>query len=146
MNEKTTTPLQPESSSGTATAYIAGFVFSLTLTLLAYLLVRRHINSHHLIFSDSFLIAAISVLAVTQLFVQLVFFLHLDRESKPRWNNTVLAFAAMVVLVLVFGSLWIMTNLNYHHGTHNVTHDGHKLNSSQQTTQYIIQDEGIKQP
>jgi cytochrome o ubiquinol oxidase operon protein cyoD len=89
------------------------------------------------------MLAALSVLAIIQLFVQLTFFLHLDRESKPWWNNTAFAFAVIVVVILVGGSIWIMANLNYHHGAHDVTHTGHVLTSPQQTTQYIIQDEGI---
>jgi cytochrome o ubiquinol oxidase operon protein cyoD len=43
-----------------------------------------------------------------------VFFLHLGRESKPRWNLNALLFAVLVVVIIVFGSLWIMHNLNYH--------------------------------
>lgn len=132
-------------SRGTVITYTAGFILSLGLTMAAYLLVHRHVQSHHLIFSDGFLLTAISLLAVTQLFVQLMFFLHLDRESKPWWNNTALAFAAIVVFIIVLGSIWIMNNLGYHHGPRNITHDGHTLTTPQQTDKYIIQDEGIHQ-
>ncbi len=130
-------------SRGSILTYAIGFGLSLALTMLAYLLVRRHVNAHHLIFTDTFLMITISALAITQLFVQLVFFLHLDQESKPRWNITVLAFAAIIVLILVLGSMWIMTNLNYHHGSHEFTHSGQPLNNPQQTNQYIIHDEGV---
>lgn len=136
-----------EAGKGTTKTYITGFVLSLGLTLVAYLLVSRHVNSHHLIYTDKSLNIGVAALALIQLVVQLVFFLHLGRESKPRWNLTVLSFAAIVVLILVFGSVWIMNNLNYHH-VHNgygVTHDGHNLNSPAQSNQYIIQDEGIQQ-
>jgi hypothetical protein len=47
-------------------------------------------------------------------------------------------------LILVLGSIWIMTNLSYHHDGYGVTHDGHTLHTPAQTNQYIIQDEGIK--
>lgn len=70
--------------------------------------------------------------AISQLLVQLIFFLHLGRESKPRWNILVFLFAALVVLIVVVGSLWIMNNLDYHMG-------GHEMDSS------IIKDEGIPQ-
>jgi cytochrome o ubiquinol oxidase operon protein cyoD len=63
--------------------------------------------------SGTGLVAVIVGLAIIQLFVQLFFFLHLGEESKPRWNLMVLLFAAMVVIIVVFGSLWIMNNLNY---------------------------------
>jgi cytochrome o ubiquinol oxidase operon protein cyoD len=131
-------------AQGNYLTYISGYALSLILTLIAFALVRRHLNSHHLSPSDNFMLVALAVLALTQLFVQLTFFLHLDRESKPWWNNTALAFAITVVLILVGGSIWIMSNLNYHHGPQDVTHDGHTLHSPQQTTQYIIQDEGVQ--
>jgi cytochrome o ubiquinol oxidase subunit IV len=129
---------------GTKLTYTVGFGLSLALTLTAFLLVKHHVDTHHQFPSDNFMLAALSVLAISQLFTQLIFFLHLDRESKPWWNNTVLGFAAIVVIILVGGSIWIMTNLDYHHGSHDVTHDGHHLTTPQQTNQYIIHDEGIQ--
>jgi heme/copper-type cytochrome/quinol oxidase subunit 4 len=50
--------------------------------------------------------------------VQLIFFVHLDQERKPRWNLMVLLFAVLVVVIICFGSLWIMKNLNYHAPMH----------------------------
>jgi cytochrome o ubiquinol oxidase operon protein cyoD len=94
--------------------YVSGFVLSLLLTLGAYILVRHHLDTHHLSPSDSVAVLWLLILALTQLFVQLVFFLHLGRESKPRWNLVVFLFAVIVVFILVAGSLWIMWNLNYH--------------------------------
>jgi cytochrome o ubiquinol oxidase operon protein cyoD len=102
------------SSKGSISSYIAGFGLSLMLTLTAYLLVWRHTKTHHEAISHDVLVFMLTGLALIQLLVQLIFFLHLDRESKPRWNLTVLLFAATVVVIVVFGSLWIMNNLNYH--------------------------------
>jgi cytochrome o ubiquinol oxidase operon protein cyoD len=115
---------------GSVAGYIAGFGLSLLLTLMAFYLVA-HRNSKPGIFTHRFLIVSIVALAIVQLFVQLLFFLHLDRESKPRWNLTVAAFAAVVVLILVIGSLWIMNNLNYHM-------------EPIPTDKYIIKDENIQ--
>ena len=119
-----------ESGRGTRRTYIWGFGLSLLLTLAAYLPAARHVHSHHLIFSDRSLIVTVLSLAVVQLFIQLTFFLHLGRESKPRWNLTVLVFMLVVLIILVFGSLWIMYNLNYHMAP--TPSDSH-----------IIKDEGI---
>lgn len=145
MTEQTPYHNRSDSEVPVATvgAYIAGFVLSLGLTLTAYLLVWRHVHSHHTVFSDSFLNIAVAVLALLQLIVQLLFFLHLGRESKPRWNLTVLSFAALVVGIVVLGSLWIMDNLNSHHGSYGTTHDGHNLNTPAEVNKYIINDEGI---
>lgn len=90
-------------------AYLVGFGLSLLLTLAAYLSVNEG-------WADGWsLTYLLSGLAVTQLFVQLVCFLHLGRESRPHWNLQVLVFAAGVVVIIVFGSLWIMKNLSYGH-------------------------------
>jgi cytochrome o ubiquinol oxidase operon protein cyoD len=103
-----------EISQGSITTYITGFLLSLLLTLTAYFLVSRHVATHHTAIAHSVLVFMIVGLALTQLLVQLIFFLHLDTESKPRWNFTILMFAATVLVIVVFGSLWIMNNLNYH--------------------------------
>ena len=133
-----------EASQGRIRTYLIGYVLSLGLTGTAFWLVHKHVATDHAFPTDTFMFWALSALALTQLFVQLVFFLHLDRESKPRWNNVVLGFAAIVVVILVGGSIWIMTNLNYHHPRFGHTHTGQALTSPSQTNQYIIKDEGIK--
>jgi cytochrome o ubiquinol oxidase operon protein cyoD len=88
---------------------VAGFVISLCFTLTAYVLVTNHL------FSRRLLIAAVAGLALTQFLTQLLFFLHLGRETKPRWKLGVFSFMVLVILILVSGSIWIMSNLNYHH-------------------------------
>jgi len=117
---------EPESGNGSTLSLSLGFLVSLELTLGAYLLVVHHA------FSSSRLVLTIICLAIAQLLVQLVFFLHLGRESKPRWNLTVFSFALTVVLILVVGSLWIMSHLNYNQMT------------PAQTNTYIIKDEGVQ--
>lgn len=91
--------------------YLIGFVLSIVLTLAAFWLVGQG-------FSKEVTIALLITLAVAQLWVQLICFLHLGAEQRPRWHAITLAFAAFVVLVLVGGSLWIMSHLE-----HNMTED-----------------------
>lgn len=100
-------------TKGSALSYSAGYALSVILTLAAYYLVKRHVDSYHLIYSHRFLIAAILSLAVIQFFVQAVFFLHLSKKSRGRWNLIVFSFMLLVVVIVVIGSLWIMHNLNY---------------------------------
>jgi cytochrome o ubiquinol oxidase operon protein cyoD len=90
-------------------AYITGFALSMYLTIFAYLVVTHHLWSNHL------LLWIIAGLAVIQFFVQSIFFLHLGSETRPRWNLLVFGCMIVVVLILVFGSVWIMNNLDYHH-------------------------------
>jgi cytochrome o ubiquinol oxidase subunit IV len=93
--------------------YIIGFASSIILTLIAFVLVNDHISSHHSQFSHKLLIPILAVLALVQFVVQLLFFLHLGTERRPRWKQLVFWFMILVVLILVIGSLWIMQNLNY---------------------------------
>lgn len=97
-----------DAAAGNYVSYITGFILSLTLTLIAYILVTQKLYT-----STTQIIGIIVGLAIIQLVVQLIFFLHLGRESKPRWNVAVFMFAGLVVLIIVFGSIWIMNNLNY---------------------------------
>lgn len=64
-------------------------------------------------FSYTTAFTAITILAVAQLLVQLVFFLHMGKESKPRWNAIVFSFMLLVVGIIVIGSIWVMNNLHY---------------------------------
>jgi cytochrome o ubiquinol oxidase operon protein cyoD len=92
---------------------LSGFILSLVLTITAYLFVERHVATNHAAFSHETLVWVIISLALVQLIVQLFFFLHLGQESKPYWNLTIFLFTLPVLIILVFGSLWIMNHLNY---------------------------------
>jgi cytochrome o ubiquinol oxidase operon protein cyoD len=99
---------------GTIASYTTGFVLSILLTLVAYFLVTHHITSGLQSPSPQLVLASIAGLAVLQLYVQVRYFLHLGAESGPRWKLMAFLFMLMVVVIVVFGSLWIMHNLNYH--------------------------------
>lgn len=111
--------------------YIVGFVSSILLTIAAFMVVNLHISTDHQTLSDQMVIGILMILAVIQLFVQLFFFLHLGKESKPRLNLMAFLFMTLVVGIIVLGSLWIMKNLDYNM-SHNPTIE-----------KSIIQDEGI---
>ena len=52
------------------------------------------------------------MLAVAQMGVHLVFFLHITTGPDNTNNVLALAFGVLIVTLVVVGSLWIMTNLN----------------------------------
>ena len=60
-------------------------------------------------FNRTTTIAVILVTAVLQFLVQLLFFMHIREEDKPRYNLISLIFAALLLLTIVIGSIWIMT-------------------------------------
>jgi cytochrome o ubiquinol oxidase subunit IV len=51
-------------------------------------------------------------LAIAQMGVHIVFFLHITTGSDNTNNVLALAFGMLIVTLVVAGSLWIMTNLN----------------------------------
>ena len=84
-----------------------GFVTSLLLTLAAYRIVT------HYELTDFLLILTVSGLAILQALLQLFFFLHLGLEEKPQWGLITFLFTALVMVIIIGGSMWIMNNLNY---------------------------------
>src|SRR6266568_6245083 len=98
---------------GLLKSYIIGFVLSVVLTLLAYYPVWLHVNSHQMMFSHELLMWFIVALAFIQLVIQLLFFLHLGQESRPRWKLLMLISFFSIVLIVVIASIWIMQHLNY---------------------------------
>jgi cytochrome o ubiquinol oxidase subunit IV len=56
---------------------------------------------------------ALAVLAIAQMGVHLVFFLHITTGPDNTNNVLALAFGVLIVILLMGGSLWIMANLNH---------------------------------
>ncbi len=86
---------------------ILGFVTSLVLVFVGY-----YISTHHYISSDTMLLSLFGI-AIVQALIQLLFFLHLRMEKKPRWGFIIFLFLLLLLIIIVGGSIWIMMNLNY---------------------------------
>jgi cytochrome o ubiquinol oxidase operon protein cyoD len=56
--------------------------------------------------------AGLAVLAIAQMGVHLVFFLHISTGPDNTNNVLALAFGLLIVTLVVSGSLWIMAHLN----------------------------------
>ena len=95
-------------ANGTFSSYVTGYGLSIVLTLVPFgLVINKMVEGWTLVL-------VLMTFAVAQLLVQLLFFLHLGKESRPRWNLMAFLFMLLVVLIVVIGSLWIMNSLNYH--------------------------------
>ena len=78
------------------------------LTLIPFGAVMYHWFSHNVTF------ALLVIAAILQFLVQVICFLRLNTQSEQGWTNVLsFVFAIIVLLVVVGGSLWIMSNLNY---------------------------------
>lgn len=95
---------QPETVN--LTGYIIGFAGSLVLTMAAYLSVRYGL------LDKPMMIGLLTLLALTQFAVQLIYFLHVGKEFSPRLKLVVMFMMIGVVFILVAGSLWIMDNID----------------------------------
>ncbi|MBX4192023.1 cytochrome C oxidase subunit IV family protein [Candidatus Parcubacteria bacterium] len=93
--------------------YIIGFVSSLAITSVAFGLMFKHLASGHVWPAHDAMVPILVVLALLQLIVQLVCFLHLNKAEVRNWLT--FGFALFIVVVVVGGTLWIMNNLQQSH-------------------------------
>jgi cytochrome o ubiquinol oxidase operon protein cyoD len=91
---------------GSFATYTAGLVFALLLTGASFL-----VSQTHLLWAPG-VPAGLAVLAIAQMGVHLVFFLHISTGPDNTNNVLALAFGLLIVTLVVSGSLWIMANLN----------------------------------
>lgn len=88
-----------------ARSYLIGFALALVLTAIPFALVAAGTLPR----SASMIVIAVA--AVIQILVHLRYFLHLDLTSTPRENLLAIAFAGILVFIMIGGSLWFMFGL-----------------------------------
>ena len=96
-----------EHSPATRQSYLIGLGYAVVLTLASF-----WASSTHLVYAPGIPIL-LAVLAVAQMGVHLVFFLHISSAPDQTNNFLALAFGIFVVGLIVFGSMIIMANLNH---------------------------------
>lgn len=106
-------------------SYVIGFILSIITTLLAYVFVVNEL------WPPQMLVYIVLGIAVVQLIVQMVFFLHLGRGS--RWKALTFYFTLLVIGIIVIGTIWIMNNLDY-----NMMHM-----SPEEMTEYMHKNQGL---
>ena len=91
-----------------ARGYVIGFILAAALTAASFYFAHSS-----LVWAPS-IPALIIVLAIAQMGVHLVFFLHITTGPDNTNNVLALAFGVLIVFLIITGSLWIMANLNAH--------------------------------
>lgn len=86
-------------------AYVIGFVLSVATTLAAYFLVVNKV------FTFDVLVFVIMGIAVVQLLVQMIFFLHVGRGDRMKLATTLLTL--LMVSIIAIGTIWVMYHMNY---------------------------------
>jgi cytochrome o ubiquinol oxidase subunit IV len=86
--------------------YVVGLGLAILLTATSFFVAGTN-----LVWQPSIPVALV-VLAIAQMGVHLVFFLHITTGPDNTNNVMALAFGLLIVVLVVGGSLWIMANLN----------------------------------
>jgi cytochrome o ubiquinol oxidase operon protein cyoD len=87
--------------------YLTGLALALLLTATSFFVAGTD-----LVWEPSIPVALV-VLAIAQMGVHVVFFLHITTGPDNTNNVLALAFGILIVLLVMVGSLWIMANLNH---------------------------------
>ena len=88
-------------------SYLIGLGLAVVLTIASFWAAQTD-----LIYGPG-IAAALVTLAIAQMGIHLVFFLHITTAPDNTNNVLALAFGVLVVCFVVFGSLWIMGHLNH---------------------------------
>ena len=96
-----------EAGHGSLKGYMIGFGLSVILTAIPFILVMAGVFDSKLL--TAFLVMA---LAVVQIIVHMVYFLHMSPRSEGGWTMMALIFTLVIVGITLAGSLWVMHHLN----------------------------------
>ncbi|MCD1265306.1 cytochrome o ubiquinol oxidase subunit IV [Shinella sp. AETb1-6] len=96
-----------EAAHGSFKSYVTGFILSVILTAIPFWLVMGGVL-------DSKLLTAVLVMGigVVQIFVHMIYFLHMNTRSEGGWTMMALIFTLVIVGIAIAGSLWVMHHLN----------------------------------
>jgi cytochrome o ubiquinol oxidase operon protein cyoD len=88
-------------------SYVLGLALAIALTLASFWVARTHI-----LYGPSVPVALVA-LAVAQMGIHLVFFLHITTAPDNTNNVLALALGVLIVFVLIFGTAWVMAHMNH---------------------------------
>ncbi len=98
--------LVEEQPSSGALVYTTGLLLAVILTATSFWAANTS-----LLWAPG-IVLGLAVLAIAQMGVHLVFFLHVTTGPDNANNVLALAFGILIVFLVVAGSLWIMADLN----------------------------------
>jgi cytochrome o ubiquinol oxidase operon protein cyoD len=85
-------------------SYLIGFLLAIIMTAIPFALVMEHAVAGTPL--------VIAFFAIAQIVVHVTYFLHVNGSPEQRWNLTALLYTAVVVCIIIGGSLWIMYHLD----------------------------------
>ena len=87
--------------------YLTGFVLAVILTAIPFWLIMGKVLP-----SPTITTLVILGFAIVQVVVHMVYFLHMDAKSESGWNLLALIFTAVLLVIVLIGTLWVMHNMN----------------------------------
>ena len=96
-----------EEPHGSLKSYLIGFLLSVALTAVPFWLVMTGVIANHQVTA-----IVILLLAIVQVVVHMIYFLHMNRKVEGGWSILALIFTVIVVVIALTGSLWVMYHLN----------------------------------
>lgn len=96
-----------QSPHGSFKGYVTGFLLSVVLTAIPFWLVMDDVLP-----SQQATVLIVMGLAFAQILVHMIFFLHMNTSSEGGWNMLALIFTAVLVVITLSGSLWVMYHMN----------------------------------
>jgi cytochrome o ubiquinol oxidase subunit IV len=90
----------------TTGGYLTGFALSVVLTAIPFWLVMAKV------LPASATVPIILGFAAVQMLVHMVYFLHMNAKVEGGWSLLALLFTAIVVVIMLAGSIWVMYNMN----------------------------------
>lgn len=101
------TQLSPAALRAELSGYLMGLALAATLTAAAFFSVGTQV-----IYAPG-IVMAVVVLGLAQVGVHLVFFLHMTTAPDNTNNVLALAFGLLIVCIIVFGTIWVMHQMNH---------------------------------
>lgn len=96
-----------ESAGFTVRTYVSGFLIASALTAIPFWIVMSGSIANRAVAGT-----AIAVLAAIQILVHTFAFLHVNAKAQGGWTLVAYVFTAVLVIITIGGSLWIMQHLN----------------------------------
>lgn len=96
-----------EAGTFTLRGYLTGFAVAAVLTAVAFWIVMTGA-----IASAAVAGAVVVALAIVQIIVQTAAFLHVNARVQGGWTLLAYVFTAVLLVITIAGSLWIMQHLN----------------------------------
>jgi cytochrome o ubiquinol oxidase operon protein cyoD len=96
-----------EAPHATRKGYLTGFGLSVILTAIPFWLVMKGVLGDPVLTGY-----AIMALALVQVVIHVIYFLHLNPKAEAGWTFMAMIFTIVVVVITLIGSLWVMYHMN----------------------------------